>query len=339
MRNLLHYLALRRHDLRALQSRLAAFGLSSLGRIESSVPAGLDAVIAILAEHAQQLLGPVHKGRALRIMVTMPSEAARSYELVKSLVEAGMDLMRVNCAHDSTHDWEAMIVHMRRANAESGKHCKALMDLAGPKLRTGPIQPGSRVVRWRISKNVRGSAVALARIALVARHAGAEPLACDARLPVPVTLLRLARVGGAVRVKDSRKRTRRLAVVEKADHACICTCDRSGYLLSCAKLALVRGGKEIETSHVGDLPFVEEPIRLHPGDLLVVTREEATCEESQPHDSQDNFPHVSCTLPEVFSTARAGQPIFFDDGRIEGYSRSPPRSHAGRDRACGRGRG
>ena len=33
-RNLLHYLALRRHDLRPLQLRLAALGLSSLGRAE-----------------------------------------------------------------------------------------------------------------------------------------------------------------------------------------------------------------------------------------------------------------------------------------------------------------
>jgi pyruvate kinase len=34
-RNLMHYLALRRHDIRHLQSRLASLGLSSLGRTES----------------------------------------------------------------------------------------------------------------------------------------------------------------------------------------------------------------------------------------------------------------------------------------------------------------
>ena len=36
-RNLVHYLALRRRDIRALQKKLAALGLSSLGRIESHV--------------------------------------------------------------------------------------------------------------------------------------------------------------------------------------------------------------------------------------------------------------------------------------------------------------
>jgi len=47
-RNLLHYLALRRHDLRGLQSQLASLGLSSLGRTEAQVLSTVDAVIAIL---------------------------------------------------------------------------------------------------------------------------------------------------------------------------------------------------------------------------------------------------------------------------------------------------
>jgi pyruvate kinase len=48
IRNLVHYLALRRHDLRELQEQLASIGLSSLGRTESHVLANLDAVLEIL---------------------------------------------------------------------------------------------------------------------------------------------------------------------------------------------------------------------------------------------------------------------------------------------------
>ena len=47
-RNLIHYLALRRRDLRPLQTRLTALGLSSLGRSEAHVMATLDAVLRIL---------------------------------------------------------------------------------------------------------------------------------------------------------------------------------------------------------------------------------------------------------------------------------------------------
>ncbi len=46
--NLAHYLALRRQDIRPLQRRLTAAGLSSLGRAESRVVETLDAVTAAL---------------------------------------------------------------------------------------------------------------------------------------------------------------------------------------------------------------------------------------------------------------------------------------------------
>ena len=47
-RNLMHYLALRRHDIRHLQSQLAALGLSSLGRTESHVMSALHTVVNLL---------------------------------------------------------------------------------------------------------------------------------------------------------------------------------------------------------------------------------------------------------------------------------------------------
>lgn len=48
-RNLVHYWAIRQHDLRDLQPRLAALGLSSLGRSESHVEATLLAVRAAIS--------------------------------------------------------------------------------------------------------------------------------------------------------------------------------------------------------------------------------------------------------------------------------------------------
>ena len=354
VQNLIDYLALRKHDLRDLQSRLAALGLSSLGRSESSALAGLEAVIAILeslggekcfdpahsadavafnsgsailAQHADDLLGPAPKGRAVRIMVTMPSEAAQSYQLVKGLVESGMDVMRVNCAHDSEREWEAMIANMRRANQESRKHCKVLMDLAGPKLRTGPIRRGSHVVRWRVGKDARGSVIKPALIALAGKHPNAESMrSSDIQLPVPETLLRLARVGDCVSLRDARGKTRRLAVIDKVDGVCLCRCKQSAYVLGRAEWSLLRNdgehSKEIGAGHIGDLPFVEESIRLHPRDLLVLTKE-----EDKPRARHRDVPHISCTLPEVFSTALPGQPVFFDDGKIEGVIREVQPDH------------
>ena len=167
--NLMHYLALRRHDLRHLQSQLAALGLSSLGRTESRVVSALRAVVNLLGrltgseelpaqrsdgipglgdgelllkKNTEILLGVAPAGRNVRIIVTMPSEAATDYELVRDLLASGMDCMRINCAHDGAEAWSAMIGNLRRAQKEMNKQCKVLMDLAGPKLRTGPMQRG-----------------------------------------------------------------------------------------------------------------------------------------------------------------------------------------------------
>jgi pyruvate kinase len=49
-RNLLHYVALRRHVIRALQKDLAKLGLSSLGRTESHVLGTIQAVLQLLTE-------------------------------------------------------------------------------------------------------------------------------------------------------------------------------------------------------------------------------------------------------------------------------------------------
>src|SRR5688572_29365288 len=57
-RNLLHYLALRRRDLRPLQGTLASLGLSSLGRAESHVEANIDAVMGHLDRLTQVTPAP-----------------------------------------------------------------------------------------------------------------------------------------------------------------------------------------------------------------------------------------------------------------------------------------
>jgi len=46
-RNLAYYIALRRHDIRDLQERLTAYGLSSLGKAEADVLGAVDAVLML----------------------------------------------------------------------------------------------------------------------------------------------------------------------------------------------------------------------------------------------------------------------------------------------------
>lgn len=173
--NLGHYLAIRHHDLRPLQRRLMAHGLSSLGRLESRVLPTLDAVIAALSalagrrspveapseqaffrgeaeleRHTNELFGPPPQRRRARIMVTLPGEAARDPGFVLRLAEAGMDLARINCAHDDRDAWIAMASHVRKASSRTGRSIRVLMDVAGPKIRTETIDcldPGRKLAQ------------------------------------------------------------------------------------------------------------------------------------------------------------------------------------------------
>ena len=178
-RNLAHYLALRRHDLRDLQVRLMPWGLSSLGRCEARVLPTLNAVAAALAAlgseggpeaepdteaffrghellgaHTEAVLGPTPPDRAVRIMVTLPSQAAHDYELVRGLVSDGMDVARINCAHDDGAAWTLMAEHVRRASRETGRSCRICFDLVGPRARIasttvpyeGRVRLGDRIL-------------------------------------------------------------------------------------------------------------------------------------------------------------------------------------------------
>lgn len=70
----------------------------------------------LLRDHTRALLvGPEPRGRFVRIMVTMPSEAAANPQLVQNLIVAGMDVMCINCAHDRPDAWEAMVQNLRQA--------------------------------------------------------------------------------------------------------------------------------------------------------------------------------------------------------------------------------
>lgn len=160
--NLAFYLALRRHDLRPLQHALKPLGLSTLGRSEAGAIAGLDAVIASLAclagrqdqiavrhprperfyagernleRQARLLFGSRPATRQSRIMVTLDETCVEEYGTVKSLLAAGMNVARINCAHGGQEIWTAMVRNIRRAERETGRSCRVLMELAGAKIR------------------------------------------------------------------------------------------------------------------------------------------------------------------------------------------------------------
>lgn len=348
-RNLLHYLALRRRDLRTLQLRLAALGLSSLGRAESHVLATVDAVLDVLhylagrggrpptaekvidfaggkrllSEHTDALLGPARPGRGVRIMVTMPSEAGDDYTLVYKLLEQGMDCMRINCAHDDAPTWARMIENLRRAERSLGRTCRVVMDLAGPKLRTGPLEPGPAVVKVRPQRDVFGGVMAPARVWLTAAESPClPPASADACLPMPGAWLTRLRIGEQLKFTDAHDASRTLKIVDVTDHGCWGETTRTAYFVPGIVLRHIGGEADGDAGEaaVGCLPPTENAIHLRCGDLLILTRDVRPGHPATTDSAGAILipATIGCTIPEVFEDVRSGEAIWFDDGKIGG---------------------
>jgi pyruvate kinase len=345
--NLARFVALRSHDLRTLQDDLAAHGLSSLGRAESHVLATLDAVITALRalcgvaptptdasgpsfrvgpetldRSTLALLGPAPNGRTTRIMVTLPSEAAEDLEFVDQLVQVGMDVARINCAHDDAARWRAMARNVRDASDANGRDVKILMDLAGPKLRTGRMVPGPAVVKVKPRRDLLGRVLQPGRAALVpadARptgHVDGLPL-----IPVDRAFYDTIREGMTLTLRDARGATRQVGVVSterrdaRTDPAVVVTTERTMYVTT---------GTTIEVDHPSATTGAVADIPPAPGFLPIAvgTQVDLVGADIPGEELAEGRIRLGCTLPAAVSALRAGDRVFFDDGAFGGMVHS-----------------
>lgn len=342
--NLLHYIGLRRCDIREAQKRLAELGLSSLGRAESHVMASVDAVLdilrrlagggepvekpvqgavtfragrALLEQNTEELLGGKPRGRFVRVMVTMPSESATDPGLVSSLIDAGMDCARINCAHDGPEQWERMIRHIREAERASGRPCRVLMDLAGPKLRTGAVVGEPRAIHLRPARDSLGRETGPALVWLHAVGQVSPPPPDAVVVPVDGFVPSRLKPGAILRFTDTRGAKREMKVRRVEPSGVLAECVRSAYLYTGVEL---RTGRSRRVMLVGPLDQVTGHLVVHRGDVLLLTAG-ASAGRSAVRDTSGAVlepARVPCTLPEVIGMLKPGEPVWFDDGKIGG---------------------
>ena len=357
-RNLAYYIALRRHDIRDLQERLTAYGLSSLGKAEADVLAAVDAVLHalngllgrqkngeepvrtqspepvrgwdLLERNTEALLGPVPDDHNVRIMVTMPSEAVVDFDLVRDLLVNGMNCMRVNCAHDGPEEWGAMISNLKRAIVETGRQCRIHMDLGGPKLRTAGLEPGPAVLKYRPKRDAYGRVIFPARIFLTpARNPQVPSTHADARVPVPANWLAKLAPGDQIRFKDARNASRSMRVTEVDGKNRWAESEFTSYLVPGLSLQAVfakgspHAGKK-QQGRVGDIPRQPQSLILRPGDSLTLLRSSAPGRPAV-YDRQGRLlspSTIGVAQPDFLDHVLVGEKIKLDDGKIGGIIRA-----------------
>ena len=310
-------------------------------------PAGFPDGGELLARNAVNLLGPRPEDRSARIMVTLPGRSCNGRVPRPRHGGARDGSGPINCAHDGPQAWRDMVGHVRAAEEATGKRGLIAMDLAGPKLRTGPVRPGPRVLRVKPVRSSTGTVLEPGRVWL-----GEAPEPTPGRTPAPAHGPALPAIplddnawagsrkrGQKIKLDDARGARRTLVIEQTAPHGCLVTLDKTVYFAPGTRLTAVpepAAGKKGHqpgrpSAKVGDLPAVQESLLIHRGDSIVLSR------NLEPADSTSVGKHrIGCTLAGVLADVRTGERIWFDDGKIGGVitaagtGRAPGQDHVRR---------
>ena len=352
--NLVHYVALRQQDLRTLQSQLSQMGLSSLGRSESCVLESLLQVSAranespalqgsevakralarlekrlrttvswetantFLHRNTRDMLGPRPSDRHIYIMVTAPSAKEADQAWMVKLLGAGMNVLRINCAHESEAEWSQLVRALSAARTETGRECRILMDLAGPKIRTGAVAGQRRIATWKPAKDDLGGTKAAASVLIGCVSAG-QKLVSGCLLQLAEESFKKLRNGDELHFRDARHKKRTLTIHEINGGVAVGHAVERAYVLNKVEAGIRRDG-----AHVGDVVLEVgdgegASIDVRAGDELVLTRR--VCTGVPPKRDRDGHVEkpgvISCTLPAALDHLEVGQRVFFDDGRIQ----------------------
>ncbi|UMB53515.1 pyruvate kinase [Lutibacter sp. A64] len=342
-KNLIHYLALRSFDNAVFQDKLSKIGLPNTSSSESSVLHNLLVYKTIInhllnnhkvektsgfltkseskkliKKHVNALFGKIDRNRNTRILVTQPTIASEDKDFAKNLTALGMDAARINCAHDSEPVWSKIIANTKQANP----NCKIFMDLGGPKLRTGKMKPGYKVIHIKPKRNTLGQVIVPAKVWLAPfGMLPPENAEVDAIIPVNKKWLQKTRKGSYVTFLDSRGKKCKITIESKEGYGRWASCSDSAFVTTGTQLTVFlekKSTSEIHTVH--EILPLEEIIFLFEGDTLKLNKAPILGEPTK-YDEAGNlieYPHISCTLPQLFSEVKKGELIYFDDGKIEG---------------------
>lgn len=361
---MLHYLALKSLDTEQIKEELSSIGLMNLETINThvlsslsgciemlmnsrsdslvglnvpseglpirqslgnqNVDLGMTAMVKKASYNRDLLLGKLQSWKMAHIMVTVGQEAADNDTHITDLINSGTTIFRINCAHGNPESWSKIISTVKRCSHLLEKPCQILMDLAGPKLRTGRLKDGPSVVKISPKRNALGGVIRGAQVWLSPQGAGPPPshLSPDIILQVGgQEFLSKLEVDDSVRFTDSRGKKRSLRILSKypvfSGAGFMAECCKTAYVESGNALHIKEKGKKSSVGFVVGVPPLEQFVRLRVGDLLVISRDSSDEQDTSPSSALGTH-KMTCPSGYLFDSVKPGEPIAFDDGKIWG---------------------
>jgi pyruvate kinase len=274
-------------------------------------------------------------------MVTLDSSDIFQYQLIEQLLENGLDIVRINCAHNSKREWRLLIESIRRAEElliqhgkGLGRKCTILMDLAGPKIRTGPMELKVRPLKISVPKDAHSRPLRLAEGFLdsEANHTelvnvgGEQSNFVIAISKIHYGGLGSLNIGQKITFKDARdERICTITVLERIGPTKVrIGLEQTAYIKEGTKLECQINNVDNDGSSkcsftIGPIKAQPIEIKVEASNVLRLYRDNARLG----HNGSEGKPAgISCTHPDVLSQVMVGHRVFIDDGKIEAVVRS-----------------
>jgi pyruvate kinase len=248
----------------------------------------------------------------------LPSTAAdMGGELIHSLAGRGVNVFRINTAHDTPEIWKAMADVIAKINKtrDENNRLKIFVDLAGPKIRTGkirrldlPIEVGSNKREKKVYI-FTGDAVSTRAEALDPFTQLKEP----AHICVDRYFFKKIKKGSTVKVVDVNGKKACITITELDKRHAEGVIDKKVYLDASSKLSL-KGNK----GAILNIDSQVEPIRLFKEDLLVITERDELGRSAKVDENGELIKpaRISCSFKGIAVDINVGESVFIDDGKI-----------------------
>jgi len=348
--NLKQYLILRSEDLTHLQEKLFHLSLSSLGRSYAHVAASIDTLYdqlssslgkdeiseelmaqfhhlsiteatSIAAHNSQMLFGGNFSTELSRqttaVMVTLPSHATHNDGLlIRQLADTGINVFRINTAHDNADVWRAMadIIADINTRRDGEEKLKIFVDLAGPKIRTGTIR--HLEIPVSIGSNKCEKEVMIRTGICETKAQESDPVtlkSIPAQICVKEKLYAKITLDTVLKVVDTNGKNSTIRIVDISAEGIQGMISRKVFLDKESTVS-IKGKK----TKIQNIATQIDPIRLFVGDQLIITEQDVPG-RSPLLDDEGNLiapALIRCSFDAMLSSIRVGESVFIDDGKI-----------------------
>lgn len=273
------------------------------------------------AVQRKQFVLNTNKNLTPEIMVTLDSSLLVNPPTIKDFLLNGMTIARINCAYGDWHDWKELIKVIRQVEKElelSGFNlpkCKIYMDLAGPKIRVGPIQKITYPFKIKIKKDRFGKPLHIKKGLL--QHAETQ---LDEQTPhfdfiLPIHIdndMEPFQIGDTLHFFDAQNKKRWFTIVGIKSYGYEVIIDQTSYILEGSKIIHLPSNEEC---YVGKLEKSPADIYVKSGDRLKISLSKDSI--GIPATSHQ-IAEINISHPDAFKMVKYGDNIYIDDGKIHG---------------------